>query len=67
MSKLKLFVHVRKDGNQIFYKGDSLSVDVDERVVKIEKGDDAEIVAVVFLAESESVGEYFKVEEKDKQ
>ena len=69
MAAKKRFVHVRKDGNQVFFKGDTLELsDENPNVVKIQVHDadyDAETVGVVFLAESESVGEWFAPVEKE--
>lgn len=56
-AKRKVFVHVRKDGNQVFFKGEA--VESHDNIVRILDGD-GEIVAIVFLAEGEGVGEYFK-------
>jgi hypothetical protein len=68
--KLRKYVHVRQDGNSIYYKGSGLEIDTESRLATITRtssdGDTA-TVAVIFLASSESVGEWFSPEEKEKK
>ena len=74
--KLRKFVHVRADGNQIFYKGHKLvTAEASEgekgfivEIIRLNDDYDDVTVAVVRLAESESVGEYFSpLEEETKE
>jgi len=60
----KLFVHVKNNGNQIFYKGDNLedsSYDNDVTIVKVTRNEN--LIAVIYLEPGESVGEYFDATE----
>ena len=75
-SKLRKFVHVRADGNQVFYRGHKLTVSETSEadkgfIVEITRYDETDCeditMAVVRLAPSESVGEYFAPESELKE
>lgn len=56
MAGKKLYVHVKNNGNQVFYKGDSVENDGSNLISITHEGD---TVAVICLADGESVGEWF--------